>query len=179
MSEPSSSQDLCQLTSAVQQLTAVAEGLSGRYPHSRLEEESRLERAWHRHWFVVKESSIVPFVPLKYLKSPPKLEVESGPPPLPDFCVSAVEKDLNLAVEQARVVASAVFTAGFWARVRVLLTRSTPAISSLIPSRNTGCCVVPQVFLISSWCNPRQRQFSCHRTAKRLRSWRSSHPLLR
>lgn len=117
MSEPSSSQDLCQLTSAVQQLTVVAEGLSSRYPQGRLEEENRCERVWHRHWFVVKESSIVPFVPLKYLKGPPKLEVESGPPPLPDFCVTAVEKDLNLSVEQARAVALAVFTAGFWARV--------------------------------------------------------------
>ena len=117
MSEPSSSQDFCQLTSAVQQLTVVAEGLSSRYPQGRLEEENRCERVWHRHWFVVKESSIVPFVPLKYLKGPPKLEVESGPPPLPDFCVTAVEKDLNLSVEQARAVALAVFTAGFWARV--------------------------------------------------------------
>lgn len=117
MSEPSSSQDLRHLTSAVQQLTVVAEGLSSRYPQSRAEEESHLEGAWHRRWFVVRESSIVPFVPLKYLKSPPKLEVESGLPPLPDFCVSAVEKDLNLSVELARPVAFAVFRAGFWARV--------------------------------------------------------------
>lgn len=117
MSEPPAAADLRQLTSAVQQLTVVAESLSSRQSQAPVESRSSSELAWHKHWFVVKESSVVPFVPLKYLKNPPKLEVESGPPPLPDFCVTATEKDLNLASDQARTLSSEAFTAGFWARV--------------------------------------------------------------
>ena len=117
MSEPPATHDLRQLTSAVQQLTVVAESLSSRNPQAPIGSSGSSELAWHKHWFVVRESSVVPFVPLKYLKNPPKLEVESGPPPLPDFCVTAIEKDLNLASDQARTLSSEAFTAGFWARV--------------------------------------------------------------
>ena len=117
MSDPPATHDLRQLTSAVQQLTVVAESLSSRHPQGQVKGRGSSELAWHKHWFVVKEASVVPFVPLKYLKNPPKLEVESGPPPLPDFCVTAIEKDLNLASDQARTLSSEAFSAGFWARV--------------------------------------------------------------
>ena len=76
MTEAASSQDIPNLSSAVHQLTLATEGLG----HRRAKEEDKetdLVVSWYKHWFVVRESAIVPFVRLRYLKSRPKVEVES------------------------------------------------------------------------------------------------------
>ena len=135
---------------------------------------------WHRHWFVVKEASVVPFVPLKYLKRAlQSLKWRAGLHRCLIFVFRQCrQKDLDLSADQAKSVSLAAFTAGFWVRVSgATYTKYTSSFH--FESETTGCCVVPRGFLILSWFSRRQSRFSLHRIAKRSKSWKSFHPLLR
>lgn len=110
------SQDLRDLTQAIQQLTLVTRDLVAHRGGASSSVDLDLRSGGNLQWELVQESTAVPGVPEEFLRHPPHVAFEQGPPETPEFCIQLAKKHLSSSKSGTEERAREAYRAGFWLR---------------------------------------------------------------